>query len=86
MSTAELRLSEQWEHVPGEGLFKLILDEHGTVRGSVQARDGDFILGSRNASNGRLIFFATNNFATEAEALGYFREWVQVNPHLATTD
>jgi hypothetical protein len=84
--TTRIVIEEQWTYIPGEGQFKMLLDTDGRARGSVQLREGLFILGARNASNRRLISFGKSNFETEEEAVIYFNYWVNANLLVRTTD
>lgn len=75
-----LKADTNWSFIPGEGRFKMIRDENGATRGSIQSREGFYILGARDASSGRLISFAENQFAFEDEASAYLNEWAAKNP------
>jgi hypothetical protein len=84
--TTRIVIEEEWTYIPGEGRFKMLLDAEGRARGSVQLREGLFILGARNASSRRLISFGKSNFETEEEAVIYFNYWVNANLLVRTTD
>lgn len=75
-----LKADSNWSFIPGEGRFKMIRDENGATRGSIQSREGFYILGARDAASGRLISFQENQFAFEDEASAYLNEWAAKNP------
>jgi hypothetical protein len=84
--TSQISIEARWTIIPGEGRFKMLLDSDGNSRGSVQLREGMFILGARDTNTRRLISFGKSNFETEEEAVTYFNEWVGANPLVPTAD
>lgn len=83
--TTELRIQDEWTFIPGEGRFKYFIDGAGVSRGSLQLREGFYILGTRHADSRRLIFFDQSVFDSEEDAVAYFNEWVLANPNTTTT-
>lgn len=77
---APLKADTGWKFIPGEGRFKTIRDADGNARGSIQSREGFYILGARDEATGKLIHFEENQFAFEDEAAGYLNEWAAKNP------
>jgi hypothetical protein len=75
-----------WTYEPGEAPFKRVLDEEGNSRGSIELRDGDYILGARNSSNRRLVQFPKTAFESEHEAVEYFKDWSYGNSSVITSD
>lgn len=74
-----------WTHIPGEGMFKPLLDANGNTRASLQFREGFYVLGARDASTRRLIFFDRSNFESEEQAVSYFNEWASAHGDVRTT-
>ncbi|MEQ6896272.1 hypothetical protein [Microbacterium sp. KR10-403] len=81
----QLTMDENWHREPGEAPLKKLRDSEGTIRGSVQLREGVYILGARVESTRRLILFEKSNFDTVEEAMSYFQAWSKENPTVVTT-
>lgn len=95
-STATLKADEKWNRIPGEGMFKTIRDENGEARGSIQLREGFYILGARELkthrrdereiTTGRLVRFENNQFENEEQAIAHLNEWMKKNPSVKLSD
>jgi len=75
---------EHWTRIPGEGMFKNLLDSNGAVCGSIQFREDWFILGAHDAATRQLIMFPQSNFEDEEAAIQYFQRWLSENPTIHT--
>lgn len=75
-----------WSVNSGEPMFKRILDNEGNSRGSIERRDGFYILGARDRKTEKLIHFEDNSFETANDAVEYFQKWSRVNHSAITGD
>lgn len=77
-----LRSEAAWKNIPGEGRFKSIRDKEGNELGSIQHREGVYILGAKDAATGKMIRFEENQFAFPEEATNYLDDWSKKNPNV----
>jgi len=85
-SVDSARAQDSWTVVRGEGAFKRIVDDEGNALGSIQNRDGFYILGARDTKTRRLVSFgSSNSFETTDDAVDSFKKWAHSNMGMNTT-
>lgn len=85
-SVDSARAQDSWNVVRGEGAFKRIVDDEGNSLGSIQNRDGFYILGARDTKTRRLVSFGSiNSFETTDDAVDSFKKWAHSNMGMNTT-
>jgi hypothetical protein len=84
-TVASVTAAAPWRRGPGEKPHKLLQTDEGVAVGTLQQREGFYILGARDAKTNKLISFPKNMFETEEEAAAAYRTWAYQHPRVATT-